>query len=119
LSEPILNQIKTLLEVDLSETIFDDQLLLYLNNGIRYLANNKIPVDVIDATTLPDAWALLGLNTGDSNIVVAWLHLYVLQRFDRTLMAVNGQNATLQWIDSEMQNLIYQLKTIYDNGADT
>ena len=33
----ILNEIKNLIEVDIEETIFDNQLLFYANSGISYL----------------------------------------------------------------------------------
>lgn len=114
MSEPILSSIKTILEVDLEETIFDDQLLLYLNSGLSYLINNKIPVSTIDATTTSDAFVALGLKSNDVLITLSWLHLYTLQRFDRTLMQSN-ENTTANWIDIEMDNLLYQLKTFYDN----
>lgn len=114
MSETILNQIKVLLEVDLTEEIFDNQLLLYLNAGIQYLINNKIPINLITDTSTTDNWQTLGLKSGDEQIVLSWLHLYALQRFDRDLMETS-RNATILWIDNEMQNLIYQLKVIYDN----
>ena len=110
MADTILAMVKTMLELDISEDIFDDQLLLYLNAGIQYLINNKIPVTSIGETTTPDAFT--GLKTGDSQIVIQWLHLYCLQRFDRTLM--EGSGTTLNWLDGELQDLIYQLKVIYD-----
>jgi hypothetical protein len=109
----IIDEIKTLLEIDLTEPIFDYQLLLYINNGISYLKNNKIPLTKIDATTPTDVWITLGLREGDEKIVFDWLHLYIMQRFDRTLTSMTTAN----WIASELENLIYQLKVIYDNEA--
>lgn len=106
----ILEKIKTLLEVDLSEEIFDDQLLLYLNNGLRYLINNKIPLSLIDDTTTIEAWT--EIIAGDDQVVLSWLHLYTIQRFDRSLMQTGG--TTMEWIDKEQENLLYQLKVKYD-----
>lgn len=121
----VLDDLKNLLEVDVEETIFDAQLLLYANSGIAYLKNNGIPVERIGTTS--DVFAFqkeltenktsdvvwYNLRDDDYEIVLAWLHLYCLQRFDRTLMT-NAYKATVNWIDSEMTNLIYQLKVRYD-----
>lgn len=106
----VLDDLKNLLEVDVEETIFDAQLLLYANSGIAYLMNNAIPVTRIEANTLSKEWEL---RDGDYDIVLAWLHLYCLQRFDRTLMT-NAYKTTVNWIDDEMKNLINQLKVRYD-----
>ena len=121
----VLDDLKNLLEVDVEETIFDAQLLLYANSGIAYLRNNGIPVERIGTTddvfafqkeltenkTSNAVWH--NLRDDDYEIVLAWLHLYCLQRFDRTLMT-SAYKTTLNWIDSEMTNLIYQLKVRYD-----
>lgn len=121
----VLDDLKNLLEVDVEETIFDAQLLLYANSGIAYLKNNGVPIERIGTTS--DVFAFQkeltenktsnaiwhNLRDDDYEIVLAWLHLYCLQRFDRTLMA-SAYKTTLNWIDSEMTNLIYQLKVRYD-----
>ena len=121
----VLDDLKNLLEVDVEETIFDAQLLLYANSGIAYLRNNGIPVERIgttsdvfafqkeltENTTSDTVWH--NLRDDDYEIVLAWLHLYCLQRFDRTLMT-SAYKTTQNWIDSEMTNLIYQLKVRYD-----
>lgn len=121
----VLDDLKNLLEVDVEETIFDAQLLLYANSGIAYLKNNGIPVERIGTTS--DVFAFQkeltenktsnaiwhNLRDDDYEIVLAWLHLYCLQRFDRTLMT-SAYKTTQNWIDSEMTNLIYQLKVRYD-----
>ena len=121
----VLDDLKNLLEVDVEETIFDAQLLLYANSGIAYLKNNGIPVERIgttddvfafqkeltENTTSDTVWH--NLRDDDYEIVLAWLHLYCLQRFDRTLMT-SAYKTTQNWIDSEMTNLIYQLKVRYD-----
>jgi hypothetical protein len=36
----VLEDLKQLLEVDLDEEIYDNQLLLYANGGLKYLMNN-------------------------------------------------------------------------------
>ena len=121
----VLEDLKNLLEVDIEETIFDAQLLLYANSGIAYLKNNGIPVERIgttsdvfafqkeltENTTSDTVWH--NLRDDDYDIILAWLHLYCLQRFDRTLMT-SAYKTTQNWIDSEMTNLIYQLKVRYD-----
>lgn len=121
----VLDDLKNLLEVDVEETIFDAQLLLYVNSGIAYLKNNGIPVERIGTTS--DVFAFQkeltenktsnaiwhNLRDDDYEIVLAWLHLYCLQRFDRTLMT-SAYKTTQNWVDSEMTNLIYQLKVRYD-----
>lgn len=106
----VLDDLKNLLEVDVEETIFDAQLLLYANSGIAYLKNNAIPVTRIESNTLSKEWEL---RDDDYEIVLAWLHLYCLQRFDRTLMT-SAYKTTVNWIDDEMKNLINQLKVRYD-----
>ena len=122
----VLDDLKNLLEVDVEETIFDAQLLLYANSGIAYLRNNGIPVERIgttsdvfafqkeltENTTSDTVWH--NLRDDDYDIILAWLHLYCLQRFDRTLMT-SAYKTTQNWIDSEMTNLIYQLKVRYDH----
>jgi hypothetical protein len=107
----ILQNIKTLLEIDVDEEIFDSQLLLYINAGLRYLKNNGVPVSKISLKTQ----SFRGLKSGDQDIVLSWLHLYCLQRLDRTLMySTTGSTATINWIDEEMTDLIYHLKARYD-----
>jgi hypothetical protein len=106
----VLASVKTLLEIDIDEPIYDAQLLAYINGGLAYLKNNGIPVGQIDET----AAGFAGLRDDDAQIVISWLHLYTLQRFDRTLMT-STFTATQNWIDGELANLIGQLKARYDN----
>lgn len=103
----VLSQIKTMLELEITDPIYDDQLLMYTNSGLQYLINNKIPVILIDGTT--EISAFTNLNPGDENLVLNWLHLYILQRFDRNLGA-----GTSDWLNSEQLDILYQLKTSYD-----
>lgn len=109
----ILDAIKNLVEVDVEEKIFDDQLLLYANSGIQYLINNSVPISRIDEESESDQWT--NIDEDDYLIILDWLHLRILQRFDRTLMTGN-QTTTATWIDSEMTNLIYHLKCKYDRS---
>lgn len=107
MADTILNTVKTMLELDISDNIYDDELLLYLNSGIQYLINNKIPITLIDKTTTIDAFT--NLKSGDSQLLTEWLHFYCMPRFDMEL-----SSTTLNWINSELENLIYHLKTVYD-----
>ncbi len=109
----ILEAIKNLVEIDVDEEIYDTQLLLYANSGIQYLINNRVPITKIGKTTESEAWN--DIDADDYLIILDWLHLRILQRFDRTLMAGN-QTTTATWIDSEMTNLIYHLKCKYDRS---
>ena len=114
----IFDEIKNMLEINITETIFDKQLLLYSNSALDYLKHNKIPVVNITKSTSQEEFLADGLLASDINIVLSYLHLYVLQRFDRTLMQTS-QNATLSWIDKELTSLLYQLKTVYDSEVVT
>ncbi|EAD6937654.1 hypothetical protein AAV12_04140 [Listeria monocytogenes] len=119
----ILQEIKTLLEIDdispenIEENIFDKQLISYINSGIRYLMNNSVPVALIDDSSDSSDW----VNATDHyEIIRDYLHLHVLQRFDRTLViggANNTSNTTMNWIESEKTNLLYQLKCFFDLGG--
>ncbi|MBL1223730.1 phage head-tail connector protein [Enterococcus sp. BWR-S5] len=109
----ILEEIKNLIEVDVEETIYDSQLLLYANSGIQYLINNNVPIGKIEENSESTEWN--EIDEDDYLIILDWLHLRILQRFDRTLMTGN-QTTTATWIDSEMTNLIYQLKCKYDRS---
>lgn len=109
----ILEAIKNLVEIDVDEEIYDAQLLLYANSGIQYLINNKVPISRIDENSESEVWT--EIEEDDYLIILDWLHLRILQRFDRTLMAGN-QTTTATWIDSEMTNLIYHLKCKYDRS---
>lgn len=102
---PVLKDLKEMVEVDVEETIFDKQLLLHANSGIAYLKNNLIPVSRITELTEQTEWSL---REDDYDVVLNWLHFYVLQRFDRQIGAT-----TLNWINQEMTDLFYHLKAGY------
>ncbi|HGI3945399.1 TPA: hypothetical protein ACJSM1_000777 [Streptococcus agalactiae] len=106
----ILKTIKEMVEVDVEEDIFDVQLLRYINSGISYLQRNAIPVIRIDKETELEGWT--DIKEEDRETVFDWLHLRCVQRFDKSLMT--GSAATMEWIDGEMTNLLYQLKAIYE-----
>lgn len=106
----ILKTIKEMVEVDVEEDIFDVQLLRYINSGISYLQRNAIPVIRIDEDTELKGWT--DIKKEDRETVLDWLHLRCIQRFDKSLMT--GSAATMEWIDGEMTNLLYQLKAIYE-----
>lgn len=107
----VLKNIKLLLEIDFEETMFDSQILSLINSGIRYLMNNKIPLCFVDENTDISEFNEAGLNLGDEEIVISFLNFYTMQRFDRNLMSGSSySNTTLNWIDKELNNLIYQLK---------
>ncbi|MDY3041193.1 hypothetical protein [Streptococcus pluranimalium] len=107
--ETILDTIKEMVEVDVEEDIFDVQLLRYINSGISYLQRNAIPVIRIEKDTKLEGW--MDIEEEDRETVLDWLHLRCVQRFDKSLMT--GSSATMEWIDEEMANLLYQLKAIY------
>ena len=111
----IIEELKTLLEIDIDEELFDHQILLQANAGLRYLMNNAIPVFLIDETNSGDDFDKL--QAGDYQLVLNWLHLYCLQRLDRTLnYSTLGAKTTGNWIEDEKTDLIYQLKVRYDVG---
>ncbi|MBC1353882.1 hypothetical protein HB837_15860 [Listeria innocua] len=118
----ILQEIKTLLEIDdissdgVSENIFDEQLIKYINSGIRYLINNSVPITPINDSSDSGEWEKVADHY---EIIRDYLHLHVLQRFDRTLViggVNNTSNTTMNWIESEKTDLLYQLKCFFDLG---
>ncbi|HFU4203818.1 TPA: hypothetical protein ACGO8F_001416 [Streptococcus suis] len=111
----ILEDVKELLEVDLGEDIYDKQLLLYVNAGLRYLINSGVPLFTIEEDDEKEVFT--NIEEGDYSIVLQYLHLFTLQRFDRSLMT--GGGTTQDWIDSELLSLLQQLKIKYDRGDAT
>jgi hypothetical protein len=105
----ILETIKEMVEVDVEEDIFDDQLLRYINSGISYLQRNGIPVSKVATDTKLETWA--DIEEEDQENILDWLHLRCVQRFDKSLMT--GSKTTMEWIDSELTNILYQLKAVY------
>lgn len=105
----ILETIKEMVEIDVDEEIFDTQLLRYINSGISYLQRNGIPVTSVEEITDTDVWS--ELKSDDVESVLDWLHLRCVQRFDKSLMT--GSGTTMEWIDSELTNILYQLKSVY------
>lgn len=110
----VLENVKTLLELDNdTEKIYDSQLLLYINGAISDLKANAVPLIFVDSETEAEAFFEAGLKTGDENLIFSYLHLKALQRFDRTLMQTQGN--VLTWIDKECAYILYQLKFKYDS----
>lgn len=105
----ILETIKEMVEVDVEEDIFDGQLLRYINSGISYLQRNGIPVSKVATDTELETWA--NIKEEDQDSILDWLHLRCVQRFDKSLMT--GSKTTMEWIDSELTNILYQLKAVY------
>lgn len=110
----ILNDIKSLVEVDIDDKIYDDQLVLIINSGISYLINNGIPIDEIKTDTNSDEWDKIDKH--DYSTILNWLNYHVLQNFDRTLMLSYSANTTNNFIDYHMTDLLYQLKVRYDSN---
>lgn len=108
----ILEDIKTLVEVDAEEDIYDTQLLLIINGGIAYLRNNGVPLSRIDKNATINDWPKL--SEDDYPVVIDWLNYRVLQNFDRTLMLSYSANTTNNFIDYHMTDLLYQLKVRYE-----
>ena len=108
----VLEELKVYCEVEETEQ-FDPQLLQLANQGLAYLANNKIPVVPIDSDS--DQTAFPEMGDFDYFIMLSWLSLHVLRLFDRTISSAS--NTTSNWIDKQMENLLYQLKIKYDNGG--
>lgn len=107
---PILDEIKKIIDIDVND--FDDELILIINSALSYLQNNNIPVSQIDKQT---EWSDFDkLDTKDTSIVLSYLHLKVIQLFDRTSIVGSSSQAFNQWIDETTTDLIHQLKCIYE-----
>ncbi|HEP1369323.1 phage head-tail connector protein [Streptococcus pyogenes] len=106
----IFKTLKEMVEVDVEEDIFDVQLLRYINSGISYLQRNAIPVVKIEENSKFTDWP--DIEEEDKETILDWLHLRCVQRFDKSLMT--GGVTTMEWIDSELTNILYQLKAIYE-----
>lgn len=106
----IFKTLKEMVEVDVEEDIFDVQLLRYINSGISYLQRNAIPVVKIAENSKLTDWP--DIEEEDKETILDWLHLRCVQRFDKSLMT--GGATTMEWIDSELTNILYQLKAIYE-----
>jgi hypothetical protein len=111
----VLEDIKTLLELDLCQPIFDAQIMGYANIGAQEMRNNGVPVTGITLTTLREEFATT-LRDGDYHKALDFLHLFCLQRFDRTLMTESSA-AARNWIDTELSRILHELKVLYDTRA--
>lgn len=102
----IFQTIKDLVELDLSEDIFDNQLLNYINQNIQYMINNGIPITLIDMDTNFSDWSQL--RAGDENIICKYLSYTCLVQLDNSFLSKNT-------IDKILEDTLYQLKVIYDS----
>jgi hypothetical protein len=114
----ILADIKTLLEVDVDETIYDDALLGHINTGMVFLQTNAIPVGVVSGEV--EGSELEGdglLKSGDYETIKEYLYFHCLARFDGSVMAANRfTSAYSNWIENQLTVLLYSLKARYDRS---
>lgn len=106
----LLEEVKELLEIDTEETIYDKQLTSYLNIGLSFLKNNGVPVANMSTEEVLE-WSI---NDEDYPIIIEWLHLRTLQRFDRTLMNESAKT-TNTWIENYLSETLLHLKVRYDH----
>ena len=105
----ILNQIKTKMEVDIEENIFDELLLLNINSSIGYLKQNSIPVDYIEMDSESSIWT--DLKSEDINIVIDWIYRDIIPEFDRDILS---SSTTVEFLKEKNTQILYQLKSTYD-----
>ena len=105
----ILNQIKTKMEVDIEENIFDELLLLNINSSIGYLKQNSIPVDYIEMDSESSVWT--DLKSEDINIVIDWIYRDIIPEFDRDILS---SSTTVEFLKEKNTQILYQLKSTYD-----
>ena len=106
----ILNEIKNLVEVDVEETIFDNQLLFYANSGISYLINNGIPINNISLNSETNEWEKV--DKQDIYLIIKYLYLHSLQQFDQEIVS---STATNNFIEAEKLDILTHLKMRYRN----
>lgn len=112
----ILSDIKVLLELDDAledgTTLYDKQLIRLGNQGIQILINNGVPLTSIETTS--EASAIWNEDImAQYDTIIDWLYLFILQRFDRSLMTTSAAT-TLNWMNETMTESLYQLKIIFD-----
>lgn len=107
----ILDEIKEKIEIEKSETIYDNQIILELNTGISSLIKNNIPVSFIEKNDDTSKWE--NIKENDKPIIVDWLRFNMLPKFDKDLLA---SPVTLEYINDTKIDILYQLKATYDNG---
>ena len=107
----VLEAVKRLVEVEIEEDIFDDQLLLYVNMGIAYLINNAIPIFEVDKNTSIEEWTEIEEN--DRKLIIQYLYLDTISQFDRDLAA---SKATTDYLEARKIENLLQLKCRYEGG---
>lgn len=108
----ILEQIKTKIEVDIEETIFDSQLLLSINSSIGYLIQNGIPLTYIIENSGSEIWT--ELKESDINLVIDWIYRDIIPEFDRDIL---NSSTTVEFLDRKNTDILYHLKSVYDVGV--
>jgi hypothetical protein len=107
----ILEDIKEMIRVDLSEQIFDTEIMLHINNGVSELINNNIPITNIQLLDASGIWDKISKN--DYQLILAWLYYYIMLRFERSLWGKGSTTAT-HFIEKDMTDLLWKLKASYD-----
>lgn len=107
----ILEQIKTKIEVDSEENIFDSQLLLSINSSIAYLIKNGIPISFIEENSNVDIWQ--DLRESDINLVIDFIYRDIIPEFDRDLLS---SSTTINYLSEKNTDILYYLKSVYDVG---
>lgn len=102
----LINKIKEMIEIEPDEKIYDSQITLLINAGLGYLSNNNIPVPKLDEEEAESRAKYK--NDNDYDLVVFWLHFYVLLSFDRMI-----NQTTINFIQNQMTDTLIQLKVLY------
>lgn len=112
MANTILQDLKTLLEIDLDEDVEDAELILNANDYIADLINNEVPLTIIDATTTSEDWEASGLDAIDYYTVLKYLNMSAVR--DISPAFVTGQNASINNnIEKSLQRKLFQLKINY------
>lgn len=109
----VLEAVKTLVEVEINEDIFDSELLLYINMGIAFLINNAIPIFKVNENSLLEEW--IDIKESDRDLVIQYLYLDTLAQFDRDLA---GSKATTDYLEAKKLEILVQLKCSYEVKRD-
>ncbi len=106
----IFNDVKTMLELDIEDTIYDDQLLIKINSAISYLIKNKVPLASIEQNSDISLWLNQGLTAGDYAAVINWIENRLSLIFDKSIL----QPSSVASINAYLDDILYQLKGTYD-----
>lgn len=108
----ILEKIKTKIEVDSEENIFDSQLLLSINSSIASLIKNGIPISFIEQNSNVEIWP--DLKESDINLVIDFIYRDIIPEFDRDLLS---SSTTINYLNEKNTDILYYLKSVYDVGV--